>query len=221
MPWRCRSSIAHFSLPVQLSPRRNGGVAEGADAARRGWLKSLGRWRQARATSPCCRATARLPAPCWCYRPSRRCGTTARWRPGCRPARGRSATPRRSRRPTPPSRSGSARGASSATRRRSRRHGREAPVAGRAPTRRAPTAIVEAICLARDLITTPSSDMGPAELADAARGARRAARRQAQGHRRRRAAEAELPDDPCRRPRQRARAAADRPRLGQAEPRRR
>jgi leucyl aminopeptidase len=30
-------------------------------------------------------------------------------------------------------------------------------------------AIVEAICLARDLITTPSSDMGPAELADAAR----------------------------------------------------
>src|SRR3954447_18395266 len=31
------------------------------------------------------------------------------------------------------------------------------------------SAIVEAICLARDLITTPSSDMGPAELADAAR----------------------------------------------------
>jgi len=30
------------------------------------------------------------------------------------------------------------------------------------------TAIVEAICLARDLITTPSSDMGPAELAAAA-----------------------------------------------------
>ncbi len=32
------------------------------------------------------------------------------------------------------------------------------------------TAIVESICLARDLITTPSSDMGPAELAEAARG---------------------------------------------------
>ncbi len=32
------------------------------------------------------------------------------------------------------------------------------------------TAMIEAICLARDLITTPSSDMGPAELADAARG---------------------------------------------------
>ncbi|MBS0518754.1 MAG: leucyl aminopeptidase family protein [Proteobacteria bacterium] len=31
------------------------------------------------------------------------------------------------------------------------------------------TAVIEAICLARDLITTPSSDMGPAELADAAR----------------------------------------------------
>ena len=27
--------------------------------------------------------------------------------------------------------------------------------------------MIEAICLARDLITTPSSDMGPAELADA------------------------------------------------------
>jgi leucyl aminopeptidase len=32
------------------------------------------------------------------------------------------------------------------------------------------TAMIEAICLARDLITTPSSDMGPAELADAAKG---------------------------------------------------
>ena len=32
------------------------------------------------------------------------------------------------------------------------------------------TAMIEAICLARDLITTPSSDMGPAELAAAARG---------------------------------------------------
>src|SRR5688572_11312640 len=31
------------------------------------------------------------------------------------------------------------------------------------------TAIIESICLARDLITTPSSDMGPAELAEAAR----------------------------------------------------
>lgn len=30
------------------------------------------------------------------------------------------------------------------------------------------TAVIEAICLARDLITTPSSDMGPAELAAAA-----------------------------------------------------
>jgi leucyl aminopeptidase len=30
------------------------------------------------------------------------------------------------------------------------------------------TAMIEAICLARDLITTPSSDMGPAELAEAA-----------------------------------------------------
>ena len=28
--------------------------------------------------------------------------------------------------------------------------------------------MIEAICLARDLITTPSSDMGPAELAAAA-----------------------------------------------------
>ncbi len=32
------------------------------------------------------------------------------------------------------------------------------------------TATVESICLARDLITTPSSDMGPAELAAAAQG---------------------------------------------------
>jgi len=31
------------------------------------------------------------------------------------------------------------------------------------------TAMIEAICLARDLITTPSSDMGPAELAGAAK----------------------------------------------------
>jgi leucyl aminopeptidase len=31
------------------------------------------------------------------------------------------------------------------------------------------TAIIDSICMARDLITTPSSDMGPAELAEAAR----------------------------------------------------
>jgi leucyl aminopeptidase len=31
------------------------------------------------------------------------------------------------------------------------------------------TAMIDSICLARDLITTPSSDMGPAELAEAAR----------------------------------------------------
>ena len=46
-------------------------------------------------------------------------------------------------------------------------------------------------------------------------GARQEARRQDQGHGRRRSAEAELPDDPCGRPRQRARAAADRSHLGQ------
>jgi leucyl aminopeptidase len=84
-----------------------------------------------------------------------------------------------------------------------------------APTRRPPwrlprdadpvrtQAIVEAVTLGRDLINTPASDLGPAELEDAARTL--AARHGASisMHRRRRTAGSELPHDPRRRPRQR------------------
>ena len=76
--------------------------------------------------------------------------------------------------------------------------------------------IAEGVFLARDLINTPANDMGPAELE--AGGAQRW--RKQFGARidvidRRCAARRELSDDPCGRPRQHARAAADRSRLGQ------
>ena len=48
--------------------------------------------------------------------------------------------------------------------------------------------MAEAAALARDLINTPSNDMGPAELAQAAQALADAVRRQVQLHRRRRAA---------------------------------
>ena len=67
------------------------------------------------------------------------------------------------------------------------------------------TAMIESICMARDLITTPSSDMGPAELAAAAAGARQ----DAQGARCKVIVGDDLlkqnyPDGACRRPRQHA-----------------
>ena len=79
------------------------------------------------------------------------------------------------------------------------------------------TAMIEAISMARDLITTPSSDMGPAELAARGAGSRQGAQGQDQGDRGRRSSEAELSHGARRRPRQLARAAPDRPDLGQGE----
>ena len=75
-------------------------------------------------------------------------------------------------------------------------------------------AVAEGFSLARDLINTPAEDMGPAELAGAVEDMAARARRALPRHRRRRAAGRELSDDPRRRPRQHARAAAGRSRLG-------
>ena len=81
------------------------------------------------------------------------------------------------------------------------------------------TRIAEGVTLARDLINTPANDLGPAELEAAARAlAKRhgAKFRSIVGDQ---LAQAELPADPRGRPRRRrkARAAADRAALGQAE----
>ena len=66
--------------------------------------------------------------------------------------------------------------------------------------------MAEAAALARDLINTPSNDMGPDELAAGGAHAGDAVRRRVQLHRRRRPPEAELSADPRRRPRLDARA---------------
>ena len=78
--------------------------------------------------------------------------------------------------------------------------------------------IAEAAGLARDLINTPSNDMGPAELARAAERRRDALWRQLQLHRRRGAGAAEFSADSCGRHGVDARAAADRFCLGRSRP---
>ena len=78
--------------------------------------------------------------------------------------------------------------------------------------------MAEAAALARDLINTPSNDMGPEELAQAAQALGDAVRRQVQLHRRRRTPEAELSADPRRRHGLDARPAPDRPELGRSCP---
>ena len=60
--------------------------------------------------------------------------------------------------------------------------------------------LADGICLARDLINTPTEDMGPADLAAAAQQVAAQPRRPVHRHRRRRAARPELPDDSRRRP---------------------
>ena len=57
--------------------------------------------------------------------------------------------------------------------------------------------MAEAATLARDLINTPSNDMGPEELAQAAARTGKALRRQLQRHRRRRSDAPEFSADPC------------------------
>ena len=74
--------------------------------------------------------------------------------------------------------------------------------------------IVEAVTLCRDLINTPSNDMGPAEIEAGRPRARRAARRQAAGDERRRARQG-LPAGGRGRRRLGPQAAADRCHLGQ------
>ena len=74
--------------------------------------------------------------------------------------------------------------------------------------------IVEGVTLCRDLINTPSNDMGPAELEAAARALAEQHGASYQGHRRRRAGK-EFPADPRRRHGLAARAAPDRSHLGQ------
>ncbi len=62
--------------------------------------------------------------------------------------------------------------------------------------------IVEAICRVRDLVNTPTEDMGPAELAGRGARSRRPLRRKLSRMGRRRADRSEFPDDPRRRPRE-------------------
>ena len=213
LPFVDRSSS---SLPVQfVAPAEMAELAQGAERGAPRLAGIAGTSPVRPAISRCCPdATARRPVQCLCCRPSPTSGTSARSPRDCRPARGSSATPRRSRRPMPPSRSGSAPGASSATRRRRRKAGPKIVWPQGADKARA-TAIVESMCLARDLITTPSSDMGPAELAAAVQALGKTHKAQGQRHRGRRSPEEELPDGPCRRPRLEPRAAADRSHLGQ------
>ena len=83
--------------------------------------------------------------------------------------------------------------------------------------------IAEGVTLARDLINTPANDMGPAELEAAARALAKRHGAKVRSIVGDDAQEAELSADPCRRPRgrRRARAAADRPALGQGRATRR
>ena len=78
--------------------------------------------------------------------------------------------------------------------------------------------MAEAASLARDLINTPSNDMGPEELAPAAEALAKRYGASFKTHRRRRSGRAELSADPCRRHGLHARAAADRYRLGRSFP---
>ena len=106
--------------------------------------------------------------------------------------------------------------ASAATARRTRpTSGWCRPTASMSPTI---TRMAEAATLARDLINTPSNDMGPEELAQAARAACKALRRQFQLHRRRRSDATELSADSCGRHGVAARAAPDRFELGRSCP---
>ena len=82
------------------------------------------------------------------------------------------------------------------------------------------TRIAEGVFLARDLVNTPSNDMGPEELAQAARALGENARREDFRRRWRCAAEKQLSADPCGGPRLAARAPIDRFHLGQARTRR-
>ncbi len=75
-------------------------------------------------------------------------------------------------------------------------------------------AIAAGEALTRDLINTPSSDMGPAELEAAVRDLARAHRGRGRGDRGRGAAGGEPAADPCGRAGEPAGAAADRPALG-------
>ena len=76
--------------------------------------------------------------------------------------------------------------------------------------------MAEAAALARDLINTPSNDMGPEELAQAAQALATRFGAELQLHRRRRAREAEFSADPRRRHGLDARAAPDRSELGRS-----
>ena len=84
-----------------------------------------------------------------------------------------------------------------------------------ASTARTSRASPRASRFARDLINTPSNDMGPAELEDAARALAKQHGAKIQRHRRRRRWRKNFPLDPRGRRGLGARAAADRPHLGQ------
>jgi len=79
------------------------------------------------------------------------------------------------------------------------------------------TAIIESIFMARDLITTPSSDMGPAELAETAQALGKAHKAKVQVIVGDDLLKQKLSHGACRRPRQQPRAAADRPDMGRGE----
>ena len=69
---------------------------------------------------------------------------------------------------------------------------RRTGLAGGCRSRRASSACATSVFLVRDLINTPAEDMGPPDLAEAARDVAKAARREVPRHGRRRAAEEEL-----------------------------
>ena len=124
----------------------------------------------------CCRAaTARRQVQSLCCRPSRLCGISARSRPNCRPAPGAWLDT------APVSPTDAAVAIGLGTWRFERYKSKKGKAGAKilwpqgADKARA-TAIIEAIFMARDLITTPSSDMGPAELAAAAQGSARRTR---------------------------------------------
>ena len=193
-----------------------------AAAGYRDWLAApAGRGRapgsRARASSPSPRASRCCPAPTAApdgraadrERAGRALGLRAACARACRPATGAS------RARVGPSRPGWRRsaGRSPATASSaiaSARRSRCAWSVEAAHELRLAEATAEAVWLARDLINTPASDLGPAELAEAVADGRGALRRQLPDGRRRRSAGRELPGDPRRRPGQPARAAPDR-----------
>ena len=87
------------------------------------------------------------------------------------------------------------------------------------PTRARVERVCDAVFLTRDLINTPTNDMGPDALEAGRARAGGKAQGQGLGGQGRRAAHAEFPDDPCRRPRLGRGAAADRYALGRARTR--